>query len=238
MERKAKVIMPDKVEEKRFVDTLSDFIGKHKPLFITAAVGVAAVLLFIGVFSIVSNSVTNSSARAMEQARNKITTYSGESDAVKKADLEKALISDFDSIAKKWPKSFAAQEALYSKSSLYTSKKDWAGAEKAALDAAARLPRTYLAPFALELAAVASEEQLKADAAMDIYSRILAQYKDNTPNLPHAYFSIARLKEAKSDWKGALESYDKLVAAYPDSDWAKLAKDRQILLKSKGYDKK
>jgi len=238
VEGKQKVIVPDKVEEKSAVDKLSDFIGKHKPLFIAVAGVIAAALLFIGVFSIVSNSVTNSSARAMELARTKITTYSAETDTTKKADLEKALIADFDSIAKKWPASFAAQEALYSEASLYASKKEWANAEKAALSAAGKLPRTYLAPFALELAAIASEEQGKPDAAMDTYSRLIAQYKTDTPNIPHAYFSLARLKEGKSDWKGALENYDKLVSSYPDSDWAKLAKDRQIFLKSKGYNKK
>ncbi|MCX7026930.1 MAG: tetratricopeptide repeat protein [Spirochaetes bacterium] len=238
MEGKPKIIVPDKVEKKNFVDTLSDFIGKHKLVFITAAAVVAAVLIFIGVFSIVSNSIANSSARAMEQARDKITAYSGESDATKKADLEKSLLADLGAVVKKWPRTFAAQEALYSEASLYASTKDWGNCEKIALDAVSKLPNTYLAPLALELAAVAAEEQSKPDAAIETYTKLIAQYKTDTPNLPHAYFSIARLKEGKSDWKGALENYDKLVSTFPDSDWAKLAKDRQIYLKAKGYDKK
>jgi TolA-binding protein len=237
VESKPKIIVPDKVEEKNFVDNVSDFIGKHKVVFIAAAAAVVAALLFIGIFSIVSNSVANSSARAMEQARDKITAYGAESDAAKKADLEKALIVDLDAVVKKWPGSFSAQEALYSEASLYASKKDWVNSEKVALAATAKLPKTYLAPLALELAAIAAEEQSKPDVAMDYYSKLIAQYKEDTPNIPHAYFSIARLKEAKSDWKGALASYDKLVSTYPDSDWAKLAKDRQIYLRSKGYDK-
>jgi tetratricopeptide (TPR) repeat protein len=237
VESKPKIIVPDKVDEKNFVDNVSDFIGKHKIVFIAAAAAVVAALLFIGIFSIVSNSVANSSARAMEQARDKITAYSAESDAAKKANLEKALVGDLDAVVKKWPASFSAQEALFSEASLYASKKDWANSEKAALAAAAKLPKTYLAPLAMELAAVAAEEQSKPDVAMDDYSKLIAQYKADAPNLPHAYFSIARIKEGKSDWKGALADYDKLVSTYPDSDWAKLAKDRQIYLKSKGYDK-
>jgi len=238
VEGKPKIIIPDKVEDKGFVQTLSDFIGKHKMVFIVAAGAVVAVLLFVGIFSIASNSIANSSARAMEQAREKITSYSEESDATKKADLEKALVADLDAVAKKWPRSFAAQEALYSEASLYASKKDWVNSEKSALAAATKLPKTYLAPLALEVAAVAAEEQAKPDVALETYGKIIVQYKEDSPNLPHAYFSIARLKEGKSDWKGALESYDKLVSSFPDSDWAKLAKDRQIFLQSKGYDKK
>lgn len=237
MDRKPRIATPDKVEEKTFIDKLSDFIGRHKVVFIASLAAIVGVLAIIGIVSLATNSVANSSARAMELARDKLSSYSSESDETKKAELEKGVLADLDAVIKKWPRSFSAQEALFAEGSLYAGKKDWANSEKVALEAAAKLPKTYLAPLALEMAAVAQEEQAKPDAAIDSYSKLVAEYKTDTPNLAHAYFSIARLKEGKSDWKGALEAYDKLVASFPDSGWAKLAKDRQIYIKAKGYDK-
>lgn len=238
METKAKVIKPvDKDAEKSLVQKLSDFISKKRVIFLSVAGAVLAVLVFVGIFTVVSSSVANNSSRAMEEARTKIASWNSESEVAKKAELETAIIADLDAVAKKWPKTFAAQQALFTKSGLYVVRKDWENAEKTSLEAANRLPKTYLAPIALESAAVAAEEQGKADVAFEYYTKIVTQYKEDTPNLAHAFFSLARLSEAKSDWKVALENYNKVLANSADSDWAKLAKDRIIYLRAQGYDK-
>jgi len=238
VETKEKTIKPvDNTEEKNTVQKLSDFISKNRVIFLSIAGLVLAVLLFVGIYTVVSSSVANNSSRAMEQARTKIASWNTESEEAKKAELEKAILVDLDAVAKKWPKTFAAQQALFTKAGLYVVKKDWENAEKTSLEAANRLPKTYLAPIALESAAVAAEEQGKADVAFGYYTKIVTQYKEDTPNLAHAYFSLGRLNEAKSDWKAALENYNKVLANSADSDWAKLAKDRVIYLKAQGYDK-
>ncbi|HWR10922.1 MAG TPA: tetratricopeptide repeat protein [Rectinemataceae bacterium] len=238
METKAKIIRPDNEEEKKdFIQKLSDFVSKKRVIFLSIAGALAGILLIVGVYSIVSNSHAENSSRAMEEVRTKIAAWNDESEEAKKTELESGIMADIDDVAKKWPKSFAAQQALFTKSSLYAVKKDWANAETASLEASKILPKTYLAPLALESAAVAAEEQGKADVALEYYSKIIAQYKEDTPNLSHAYFSVARLNEAKSDWKAALESYNKILSDFPDTDWAKLAKDRVVYLKAQGYDK-
>lgn len=237
METKAKIIRPDKEEEKNFVQKISDFISKNRVVFISVVGAILGIIIIAGAYSIVSNSIANNSSRAMEEVRTKIASWNSETDTAKKTDLESGLLDDLDKVAKKWPNSFAAQEALFTKSSLYAFKKDWANAEAASLEAAKKLPKTYLAPIALESAAVAAEEQGKADVALEYYNKIISQYKADTPNLAHAYFSVARLSEAKSDWKAALDNYGKLLSSFADSDWTKLAKDRVIYLKAQGYDK-
>jgi tetratricopeptide (TPR) repeat protein len=237
VETKAKIIRPDKEEEKNFVQKLSDFISKKRIIFLSTAGTILGIFLIVGIYTVVSSSMTENSSRAMEQVRTKIASWNNESDAAKKTEIENAILADLDKVAKKWPKSFAAQQALFTKSSLYAVKADWVNAETASLEAAKRLPKTYLAPIALESAAVAAEEQGKADVAMEHYNKVIAQYKEDTPNLAHAYFSVARLSEAKSDWKAALENYGKLLSGFADSDWAKLAKDRVVYLKAQGYDK-
>ncbi|HEY9055373.1 MAG TPA: tetratricopeptide repeat protein [Rectinemataceae bacterium] len=236
MENKATTIRPDtKAEEKSFAEKLSDFIGKHKLAFLAVLGVFVAALAIVGATSIVSNSIAEKSSRAMEETRAKIAPWRDEQDATKKAELETALFASLDSVIKKWPRSFAAQQALFTKAGIYSSKKEWESAEKAAVDAADKRKNTYLAPMALEMAAVAAEEQGKHEIAIGHYTRIVEKYTKDNPNLAHARFSLGRLKESASDWKGAYDSYEALVSSQPESDWAKLAKDRIIYLKSAGH---
>ena len=237
METKAKIIRPDKEEEKNFVQKLSEFISKYRVIFLSAAGAVLGILVIVGIYTLVSSSVLENSSRAMEEVRTKIASWNNESEEAKKTEIENGILADLDAVAKKWPRSFAAQQALFTKSSLYAVKADWVNAEASSLEAANKLPKTYLAPIALESAAVAAEEQGKSDAALEYYNKLISLYKDDTPNLAHAYFSVGRLQEGKSDWKAALESYAKLLSDFADSDWSKLAKDRVVYLKAQGYDK-
>lgn len=237
METKAKIIRPDKEEEKNFVQKLSEFVNKKKIIFLSIAGALLGILVIVGLYSVVSNSVLQNSSRAMEEIRTKIASWNNESEEAKKMEIENGILVDIDKVVKKWPRSFAAQQALFTKGSLYAVKADWVNAESFSLEAAKKLPKTYLAPIALESAAVAAEEQGKTDVALEYYNQLIAKYKEDTPNLAHAYFSVGRLQEGKSNWKAALENYGKLLSDFSDSDWSKLAKDRVVYLKAKGYDK-
>lgn len=235
--KKAKIVKPEKEQQKNFAQKLSDFISRNRKVVIAVGVTILAVLLIVGAYSIISNSVAENSSRAMELVRTKITSWGSESDQAKKDELEKTIVSDLDAIVKKWPRTFAAQQALFTKAGLSAVKKDWENVEKYSLEATDKLPKTYLAPIALETAAVAAEEQGKPDKAVEYYGRIIAQYKEDTPNLAHAYFSLGRLNEGKSEWKTALENYGKVVSDFSDSEWAKLAKDRVVFLNAQGLGK-
>ena len=92
-------------------------------------------------------------------------------------------------------------------------------------------PKTYLAPIALQNAAVAAEERGAPDAAIAHYQAVVEKYTGKTVGIPHALFSIGRLSEASKDYAAAIASYEKLLSLYADDDWTKLAKDRIIILK-------
>ena len=235
MENRGKIIRPAKSEEATSSQKLSDFIVKYRIAFLTGAGAVLLVLLVIGLYSVFSNSRNDASARAMEKARTQIASWSAETDTTKKAALLASVESDLKSVVKKWPGSFAAQEALFSESSLSAQQKDWVSAEKYSVEASKVIPKSYLAPIALEGAAVAAEEQNLPDKAFSYYSTIVKQYSADNPLIAHAYFSLGRLSEGKSDWKSAMDNYQKIVSTYPSSDWAKLAQDRVVYLKSQGH---
>lgn len=226
-----------KEEEKTFSQKLGDLIRKYRTPIIAVFGGIVGIVVLIAVYTSVSATRDEASAVAMEKARASVASWRSEQDAAKKDELKKTLGADLDAIAAKWKKSFAAQEALFTKANIAVQDKDYEGAEKAFLDAAGRMPQSYLAPLALEAAAVAAEERGAADKAQEYYARIVKDYKDLTPNLAHAHFSLGRLAEGRKEYPAAVEQYEKLAASFADSDWTKLAKDRIIYLKAAGLAK-
>jgi TolA-binding protein len=115
--------------------------------------------------------------------------------------------------------------------------KDWAAAEKNWLSIYDHFPKTYLAPIALQNAAVAAEERGANDAAIAHYKLVIDKYSGKTVGIPHALFAVGRLSEESKDYPAAATSYAKLLSTYPDDDWTKLAKDRIIFLKTRGLSK-
>lgn len=236
MESKARLIKPDKVEEKTAAEKLSDFITKNKKVFVGIVVILCLALVGVGIYTLVSSSYAKNSSRAMEEVKTKIVAWNNETDETKKAEMEGEIIPALENIATKWPRSFAAQQALYGIASLYGVKKDWIQAESFALQSADRKAGTYVVPMALEIAAAAAEEQGKTEEAIGYYQRIVEKHKDANPNIAHTYFSLGRLKESSADYSGALEYYNTLLADFSGTDWALLAKNRVVYLKAQGYD--
>jgi tetratricopeptide (TPR) repeat protein len=234
--KQAAVVKQDKEEPKSLSKKISDFIQRYRVIFIAAVSSIVVVLLCIGLYTSITNTISERSSRAMETVRTKIATWGNETDDVKKTDLENEIQAELDTVIKKWPKSFAASQALYTKAGLSALKQDWEKAEFWSLEATKINAKSYLAPIALESAAVAAEEQGKPDIALEYYLKIISNYSSDTPNLPHAHFSAARLYEGKAEWKNALENYNKLISDFSNSDWALLAKNRVVYLKSLGYD--
>jgi len=226
--------VPKKTEKKTFSEKLADFIGANRILIISIGVAVVLAIAAVGIYTAVSGNIASASGRAMDLADQKIQQWSQETDEQKKADAEKSLITDLDSIAKKWPRTLAAQRALLRKGAILSQKKDYAEAEKVALDAFSRDKKSYAAPVALELAAVSAEEAGNIDAAITHYTALTKDYLKDNPIASSALFNLGRLQESKKDYKAALATYNQLISSFGDSDWAVLAKNKVIYLKAQG----
>ncbi len=221
-------------EKKTFSEKLTNFISVHRILIISIGVAVVLSIAGVGIYTAVSGNIASASSRAMDLADQKLQAWSQETDEQKKADAEKSLVADLDSIAKKWPRTLAAQRALLRKGAILSQKKDYAEAEKVALDAFARNKKSYAAPLALELAAVSAEEAGNTDAALAHYTALTKDYLKDNPIAPAALFNLGRLQEGKKDYKAAMTSYNQVISSFGDSDWSMLAKNRVIYLKSQG----
>lgn len=223
-----------KEEKKSSSEKFLDFISKNRKIIIGLGIAIVLIIVAIGIYTAVSGNIASASSRAMELADQKTLQWSQETDEQKRAEIESSLMAELDSIANKWPKTIAAQRALIRKAAILSQKKEYAEAEKVALEAYKRNKKSYVAPIALELAAVAAEEAGNIDAALEHYILITKDYKKDNPAAPHAFFNVGRIKETKGDYKGAVEVYDQLISSFGDSEWAMLGKNRVIYLKAQG----
>jgi len=224
-------------EKKTVYMKFSDFLRKYRMVLIVAF-GVAMVALaVVAAMSIISESALKASTASMEKLEADYGAYEAEQDQTKKAELEKSLAASADEIVGKYKGQFAAQRALSYKAKLGEARKDWAEAEKDWNAIVEGYPKSYLAPVAIASAARAAEEQGADDRALAGYKKLTEKYATSALGIPHAYFSIGRLSEGKKDYAGAMAAYMKIVSAWPDSDWTKLATDRILFLKSSGLAK-
>lgn len=221
-------------EKKSFSEKLADFIRANRVLILSIGIAIVVAIVAIGLYTSISDNVATASSRAMDLADQKIQQWSQETDEQKKTEEETALIAEFDTIAKKWPGTLAAQRALLRKAAILSQKKEYAEAEKIALDAYSRKKNSYAAALALELAAVSAEEAGNIDSAITHYTLLTKNYSKDNPTVAHAYFNLGRLQESKKEFKAAIANYEKILSAYGNSDWALLAKNRIIYLKSQG----
>jgi tetratricopeptide (TPR) repeat protein len=215
----------------------ADFLRKYRiPLLAVFGLAVIAVL-GVAVATWVQGENLKASTARLEKLDADYSAYTAESDATKKADLEKSFLASVDAFVKRSPKSYAGQKALAYRAKIEDGKKDWASAEKDWLAIAAGAPDSYLAPVGLQGAAVAAEEQGANDRALADYKKLVDKYAKKTVGIPHAYFDMGRLAEESKDYTSALASYQKIVSTWPEDDWTKLANDRIIFLKSHGLTK-
>lgn len=224
-------------EKKGFNEKLEDFLRANRTALIVTGAVIVVAIAGLAIGSAVNSSAANASTQAIEKLSNDLSAWSSEQDPNKKAAAEKTLVANLDGVVSKWPRQFAAARALSMKARIAEQNKDWAAAEQDWNKIYTGFSKSYMAPLALQNAAVAAEERGAQDKAIGYYKALLKGYAGKTVGIAHAYFSLGRLAESSKDYAGAAENYGKLVSSYPDDDWTKLAKDRIIFLKSQGLAK-
>ncbi|MDR3160206.1 MAG: tetratricopeptide repeat protein [Spirochaetaceae bacterium] len=155
----------------------------------------------------------------------------GEGEALPSPEDVQPLLDELSAFAAK-NASYAGARAYALLGTIYGDLKQWAEAEAAYTAAARRAPKIYLAPVSLYNAAAAAEEQAlppALDRAVSLYAEC-AGYPE-FPAAHRAQFAIGRIEETRGNDEAALESYRKLISAWPhETEWAKLAQNRIIAL--------
>lgn len=78
-------------------------------------------------------------------------------------------------------------------------------------------PRNSLAPFAGLYLGEANFRLGRQEEAINIFQRVLKKYRQNPSAGAIACLSLGYAYENQSDWKNAVQFYEKLVSEFPDS---------------------
>jgi tetratricopeptide (TPR) repeat protein len=217
----------DKNEQADVTDRIAGFLQTYrKPLvvlLVLIAVDVTGSIAFFLIRGLMEKKAI-AAVEVLERKKNEL----GLMDNMSKTIEIMALLDEFNDFA---PSTFgyAAARAYSSTADIYYSLGEWDKAEEAWDRAARKAPKIYLAPLALFNAAVAAEEQGKLEAAVDYYSRSL-EFSGIFPAAARARFNVGRIHEAQNNRAGAIEAYRALAEKNPNSNWAKLAQSRLIVL--------
>lgn len=218
---------------RRIGNFISQSVQRFRIVLLVILVAAAALFLGYVVYNEINKKVASNATTAAEQAQTAFDTWQNESDATKKAALEKDLRAQLDTLIRRYPRQYGAQRGLFLRADLNYGVQAWDAARKDFESLAARFPDSYLAPVSLFNAAVSAEEAGDAAGAAALYARISASYKDSTV-APRALFDTGRLAEQRGAWSDAQAAYEQIDTLYSQSTWDKLAKNRIIELRVQG----
>jgi TolA-binding protein len=208
-------------------------ITKFRVLLLVIVIAGAAFIVGYFVYDGVNKKVAATSTLAAEGAQTLFDKWQAETDAAKKAVLEKDLGEKLNSLISRYPRQYGGQRGLFLRAQVGYEKKDWDAAVKDYTAVAARFAKSYLAPVSLFDAGVSLEAKGDKDQAQKLYVKAYTDYKDSTV-APRALFDAARLDEAKGAWTDAQKKYEQLDSQYAQSWWTKLARNRVVDLKAQG----
>jgi tetratricopeptide (TPR) repeat protein len=221
-------------DEASFSEKISELIQRNRMQLL---VGLAAIVLVIAAFVIVSVASEKSQSDALSKVdafnrkyeKLKTSLSGGEAlDVSQQLELGILLVevTEFE----KKNSGFAAARAYSIDASINMDQKNWGAAEEKWLKAAETAPKSYLAPIAVYNAAVAAEEQGNIESAIAYYSKA-AGFGDSFPAAARAQFSVGRLEESRSNRDSAIEAYRNLLAKWPNETiWPNLAQNRLLVL--------
>ena len=212
---------------------LNNFLRKHRVVFLSVFALILASVAVAAVWTIVDERAASQSAKALDRVEASLSEWYGMEAGPSSKEKADEILAELDAIAAKFGRRYAAQKSLVLSGRVYAALEDWAAAEKKFREAVDLRKDSFLAGFALQEAAAAAEERQDSKAAIELWTRVVDSAWVSV-GLPHAHFVLGTLYEETKQYAEAKARYEKLIAAYPDNDWTKLARDRIILLKSQG----
>lgn len=216
----------------RIADALSTGLQKARiPLLVIVAAGVVFIVAYT-IYSEVNSKRIEKATALAETLQTDYSSWQNANDSKTKTKLEAQIAGEVQKILKDYPRTYAAQRALFVQAGLAFDKKEWKKSENSYEELANRFPSSYLATISLANAAAAAEENGDPKKAIELDKRVL-QAKGLAPEIPRAIFALGRLYEGQGNDKEANTYYNKLVDSYPSSGWTNLARDRIIFLAAK-----
>lgn len=191
-----------------------------------------AVLVIAGffVYNFVSRGVLEDSSMLSEDIQEAYTEWVQTAPDVRD---DKKIDELIDRALEDFPKQFAAQRAYFTRGLMSLEKEKWEEAATAFLKVGDSWPDSYLAPVSLYNAGAAREELGDNEGAAELWTRIVENYGDLSPDAPEALFNLGRLAETRGEKEKAIEYYRDIASRYPESRWTDLGKSRILVLEGR-----
>jgi len=219
--------------KQKVMDKLVDFLSRtRKPIMITLSVIAVAVVTLVIVLSI-QNSREEAALAAVEDLQSSFDDWM-EVDDDAKPDGYDALSQSVAEIVDGFPRTYAASRARMIDGRALVELERWDEASTKYGEVADFFPESYLAPVALMDAAVAAESGGDTERTIELLTRLIDDYGEQSAETPRALFSVGRILEQRDDVADAAQTYRRLIEDYPASSWTNLARNRIITLTVEG----
>lgn len=124
---------------------------------------------------------------------------------------------------------YVNKNGYYVLASLYMNEKMYAEAGEYYLRFVKKSPSSFFAPMALQQAAIASEERDNIDEALRLYQRMDKEYAESAL-ADQIQYDLGRMYQKKGDVFKSREHFNRVVFTYPQSLFARKAKERLFML--------
>lgn len=216
-------------EKKSFSDKLSEFIAVHKKTLLIVVIVTVVAVAAVGIGTYVVTSNFEKAVAEVELAQEQYAELSSleegsEEYAAQVAEVRQQLADIRDGNKNNYPH----MKATYLLGLLTAGEGEYTEAASLFGEVASDYADTHLGAPAVMSQAAALEMDGQLDQAIERYQFLIDNFSDVSPDVSHAYFSIARLYEMTDRTDLAVTVYQQLEAEFPESEWTKLAKTRLI----------
>lgn len=216
--------------ELSFKERVSQGLANHWKLAVIIFVAVVIVMAAILIADYVSRGKSTDSAMLAEDIQDAYTEWIQEVPELRDGTDLEALISE---ALDDYSRQFAAQRALFTRGLMALENEDWDEASESFLTIADTWDDSYLAPVSLFNAGSAREEAGDIDGAVVLWTRLVDNYAEVSPDAPEALFNLGRINENSGDNDKALEYYNDVNSRFPDSRWTDLSKSRILVIEGR-----
>jgi TolA-binding protein len=192
--------------------------------------GVVVVMAGILVADYISRSKKADSAMLAEDIQDAYTEWVQANPETREDTELESLISE---ALEQYPRQFASQRAFFTHGLMALENEKWEEASAAFITLADTWKDSYLAPVSLFNAGAAREEAGDIDGAISLWTRVVDDYSEVSPDAPEALFNLGRLSESLGDNEKALEHYNSVNSRFPESRWTDLSKSRILIIESR-----
>ena len=226
--------MQNKNEKTENKFDFAGFLQKNRKLIlILVCVVIAAVIASIALFS-VFDVMREKAITAVEDLGKRYEDIKSTLNEEESQEEVLSLLDDLTVFAEK-KSGYAGGRAWYIIASIYTEKNEWEQAENAWVNAAKKIPKTYMSPLAWFNAGASAEELGKPEEAINYYLNSISA-PAGFSSAPRAQFSIGRLWEQLDNDEEAISAYQEIISKWPeDQVWPNIAHSRIIYLETKEF---